>query len=87
MRRPGALDDLTLAGTLIVSDRDEEREIDLGRYMDEVQNELIDAYLDGASTDELGEILLGAVEDPFYHDSLEGEGPTHWEIDGLDGWR
>ena len=84
MRRPGALNEVEMIGTVTLSDKDEYREVDIGRYMDDAENELIDAYLDGATTDELAEIWAASVNDSFYRNGLED---GDWDIDRLDGWR
>lgn len=88
MRAPGALDDVRMVGSLTYDSAPEpERDVDLGSYMDEVQNQVLDAYLDGASLDELADIWIEGVNDHFYHDTLAETDPhLSWDIDGLDGW-
>lgn len=90
MRRPGALADIRMVGSLTYDSAPEpERDVDLGSYMDEVQNELLDAYLDGATPDELAEIFVAGVEDDFYRETLDENGDSRmsWDVSYLDGWR
>lgn len=88
MRAPGALDDVKLVGRLTYDGVPEpDRDVDIGRYMEDIQNEILDAYLDGASPEELADFFIEGVEDDWYRDTLSGE-DTHmsWDIDSLDGW-
>jgi len=66
---------------------DEDREVDLGPYLDDVAEELLDAYLDGADLDELEETFIDAISDGggngWYARTFQAGG---WDIDDLDGW-
>jgi len=66
---------------------DEDREVDLGPYLDDVADELLDAYLDGADLDELEETFIDAISDGggngWYARTFQAGG---WDIDDLDGW-
>ena len=84
LRRPGALNEVEMFGTVTLSDKDEYREVDIGRYMDDAENDLVDAYLEGATTAELAEIWADSVNDSFYRNGLED---GDWDIDRLEGWR
>ena len=83
MRRPGALSGLVLVGAYKY-DGPARRRAEIGRYLDEVQDDLLDAYLEGSPEEDLAEILREAIMGaPFYRESLAGEA---WDIDGLEGW-
>lgn len=89
LRKPGALGDAKLVGRLSYDGAPEpDRDVEIGDYLDEVQNDLVDAYLDGAGLDELAEIFTDGVSGaPFYEDTLTGEGDHFtWDFDELDGW-
>jgi len=90
MRRPGALDEVKIVGRLTYDSAPEpDRDVDLGAYLDEVQDEILDAYLDGASTGELAAIMHEGIGGaPFYEQTFDPDAAGHfsWDIDDLDGW-
>lgn len=93
MREPGALGTVKIVGgTTYGSTPDPDRDFDLGGYMDEVQNEILDAYLDGASLDELAEIFHEGINGaPWYEtvfDPDQDASPSHMGVDitDFDGW-
>lgn len=92
LRAPGALDDVKIVGGLTYgSTPDPDRDYDVGSWLDEVQNDIIDAYLDGASTDELAEIFHEGINDGgFYADVLDpgdyGTSQLHVDITDIEGW-
>lgn len=90
LRQPGALDDAKLVGRLSYDGAPEpDRDVMIGDYMADVQNDIIDAYLEGASLDELGEIFLeGITGADFYSETMGPDGGDHmsWDFDSLDGW-
>lgn len=92
LSKPGALSDLTVRGRLRYSDRSTPkgeggRSVNLGQYLsDDVGEALVDAYLAGASTDELGAILAEAVEGAdFYQASLAGDSSVGWDLTSIAG--
>lgn len=66
----------------------EDREVDLGSYMDNVADDLVDAFLDGASTDELAAIFHEGINDGgFYEQTFDPGNPDGgWDIDDISGW-
>lgn len=88
LRRPGALDDAKIVGGLTYGSTPEpDRDIDLGAYLDEVQDALIDAYLDGEPIEVLAEIFHdGITGAPFYEQTFEPGAEMGWDISDLDGW-
>lgn len=65
-----------------------DRDIGLGRYLDDVTDELLDAYLDGAEPSQLGEILAEAINDRgFYEQTFDPDNPAGgWDISSFEGW-
>jgi len=63
---------------------EQDRSIDVGRYLDDnVPEDLLDAYRDGATPDQLAEIFVEGISGaPFYTDSL---GKDHWDLDSIEG--
>jgi len=93
MRAPGALSGVKIVGGLTYgSTPDPDREFDIGPYMDDAQNDILDAYLAGASLDDLAEIFHDAISGaPFYENVFDpgqdpGQGHMGVEITDLDGW-
>lgn len=88
MRRPGALDHVKVNVYIIISDKPEERTFAIGDYLREgVQDDLLDAYLDGANTDELAEMFADAIEDSdFYAEAFDPYGGYDCDVKSLDGW-
>lgn len=88
LRRPAAMDSVTVGGYIIVSDEPEERDIALGDYLaDTLADDLVDAYLDGASLDELAETFAEGIDGaPFYEDAAHPDGPVGWDVTDLGGW-
>lgn len=88
LRAPGSLSDVKMVGSLNYGTEPEpERDLNIGDYLADIQNDLVDAYLDGASTDELADILAGGIEDAdFYADTLSSDGSMDWDITSMDGW-
>lgn len=83
--------DFKMVGRLTYDSQPEpDREISLGNYLEDgVGDRLVDAYLDGASPDELAEILHEAIYDaPFYEETFDPYGSGHlaWDIDSIEGW-
>src|SRR4029434_7481339 len=60
MRRPGALSGLVLLGAYKY-DGPQRRRAEIGRYLDEVQDELLDAYLEGSPEEDLASVLTEAI--------------------------
>jgi hypothetical protein len=69
----------------------ENRDIPLGDYLDDwVSDSLIDAYLDGAGPDELGEILASGINDVngWYAANFDPTNPDgQWDVHTISGWR
>ena len=95
LRAPGALSTLKVIGTYGYdkgkgfTPAGGQREAAVGYYMDEVQDALVDAYLAGASTDELAEIFADAITDRgFYAETFERDNPDGhaWDIEDIEGW-
>lgn len=90
LRKPGALGEAKLVGRLSYDGAPEpDRDVGIGDYLSEVQNDLVDAYLDGASLDELAEIFVDGIEGAtFYEETMGAGGAGHmeWDFDSLDGW-
>jgi hypothetical protein len=68
-----------------------DRDVTLGPYLDDnVGDRLVDAYLDGASTDELAEILAESIADaPFYEETFDpynDDQHLRWDIDSIEEW-
>ncbi len=92
LRAPGSLSGTRVEGGIKYrgkNDRSEDRTIDLGGYLDPIEDELVDAYLAGASTDQLAEIFHeGIVGAPFYSTIFDPDQDNEmgFDFDGLDGW-
>lgn len=102
MRRPGALHNAKISGTYGYQTSTGftpssagwtgggGRDANIGPYMvDGTQDDVLDAYLEGASLDELAELFADGIGDngwyarTFNPDSTDSDG---WDIDSLDGW-
>jgi transglutaminase-like putative cysteine protease len=92
LRAPGSLSGTRIEGGIKYRgkhDRSEERTIDLGGYIDPVEDELVDAYLDGAPLEDLAEIFHDAISGaPFYTNILDPDDGNEmgFDFDSLDGW-
>lgn len=80
--------DFQITGTIRYSSIEEDREVGIGRYLDpSVPNDLVTAFLDGASPDELAEIFHeGILDDGFYYDTFDPHGNDNWDIREVWGW-
>lgn len=94
MRQDWSLDRLKVTATYHYASggtmrhgRSDERVLDLGPYMADVGEQLVDAYLDGASADELGDIFVGGIGDNgWYAQTFREEGDGAWDILTWEGW-
>lgn len=87
LRAPGSLGD-AIKCTIEVSDP-EDRTLDVRQYLgDGIEDALVDAFLDGATPDELADVFHEYVEgSAFYEDLFEpGGGQYETDIEDL-GWR
>lgn len=74
---------MNVSGTWSYDDSD--RDIDLSDYLaDGWEDALLDAYLDGADVDELGELLHGFITDDFYSGLLDPNSDNPFDIDDMD---
>jgi hypothetical protein len=86
------LDGFKMVGRLTYDSAPEpDRELGLDPYLaDDLGDQLVDAYLDGATPDELAAILSDALSDaPFYQDTLDpysDDGHLAWDVDSIEGW-
>lgn len=65
------------------------REVDLGQYLADVADQLLDAYLDGAPVEDLAEIFHEAIHDsPFYEKTFDPtlDDEIGWDIRDIRGW-
>lgn len=86
MRSDWSTDSLVVVGTYTYDGKagprsaDEDREVALGEYLNDVGENLVDAFLDGATPQELGDIVADAINDHgFYADSFGG-GSGSWDV-------
>jgi len=92
LRRPWALDGLQVTATYHYArggsmKGTEQRTLPLGDYMNDVADELVDAYLDGASPAELAEIFTDGINDHgWYAQTFSEDGDGAWDIHGMEGW-
>lgn len=65
----------------------ENRDVPIGTYLrEDTLDALIDAYLAGATGDELAEIFAEHITDGgFYADTFSGRDGGHWDIDFIEG--
>src|SRR5262245_39446083 len=63
------------------------RMIDLGRWMDDRLERVVDAYLDGASPAELGREFAGLINDGGFYEREFGDEPDYgFDVDFISGW-
>lgn len=90
MRADWSTDGLTVVGTYSYDDaHSEDREVRIGEYMNDVGADLVDAFLDGASPNDLWDIAHDAINDHgWYADTFERESPDphQWDVDEITGW-
>lgn len=88
MRKPDSLGTAVKCVISISPPREEERELELASWLGyDVENDLIDAYLEGATPDDLAEIFHDAIEgSAFYSDVFDSYGGYDVNITDL-GWR
>lgn len=64
-----------------------DRELDLGPYMADIGEALVDAYLDGADADQLGELFASGIGDNgWYAQTFREESDGQWDVHHFDGW-
>jgi hypothetical protein len=85
MRADWSADSLVVVGTYAYGGKDprpgdEHREVQLGEYLHGGGGErLVDAFLDGASPDDLESILIDAIGDNGFYSDTFGDGD--WDVD------
>lgn len=79
---------LTVKCVIVVSDDDESRDLNLGPYLDDgLEDDLLDAYLAGASIEDLGEMFhQGISGSDFYSDVFDPHGPYDLDVKDIGGW-
>jgi hypothetical protein len=79
-RLRNGFDVVTVGGTLSISD-DEARVLEL-EFLPGYGDQLVDAYLDGATAEEMETIFINGIADDWYRDAVA----DHWDTNWLDPW-